>query len=57
VNRTDVTQLTDLFRRLGARDPQDWAGSEVAEGLPQLERFLFLRQAVAISGCGGTFSC
>jgi hypothetical protein len=45
VNRTDVTQLTGLFKHLGARDPEAWARSEVAEGIPQLERFLFLRQA------------
>jgi hypothetical protein len=39
VNRTDVTQLTDLFQRLGARDPQGWARSQIAEGLPNLSAF------------------
>lgn len=38
-------ELTGLFRKLGARDPEAWAESEIAEGIPQLERFLFLRQA------------
>lgn len=37
--------LTSLFRKLGARDPEQWAGSQLSEGIPQLERFLFLRQA------------
>src|SRR5580704_15298916 len=36
-------ELVSLFRRLGARDPEDWARSEVSEGIPQLLRFLFLR--------------
>lgn len=38
-------QLTALFRKLGARDPESWARSEVEEGVPQLARFMFLRQA------------
>lgn len=37
--------LTDLFARLGARDPAQWARSQIEEGIPQLARFLFLRQA------------
>jgi len=37
--------LADLFRKLGARDPAVWARSQVEEGLPQLARFIFLRQA------------
>jgi hypothetical protein len=41
----DITGLTALFRRLGAADPQAWATSQVNEGIPQLARFLFLRQA------------
>ncbi len=41
----DQNQLTALFRRLGARDPEAWARSQVEEGMPQLARFLFLRQA------------
>ena len=38
-------ELAELFRRLGARDPEGWAHSQVSEGIPQLARFLFLRQA------------
>ena len=38
-------ELAGLFRKLGARNPDAWAHSEVQEGIPQLARFLFLRQA------------
>jgi hypothetical protein len=38
-------ELTALFRKLGARDPATWARSQIEEKLPQLARFLFLRQA------------
>jgi hypothetical protein len=38
-------QLTALFRKLGASDPEDWATSQIEEGIPQLARYLFLRQA------------
>jgi hypothetical protein len=38
-------ELSELFRKLGARDPDGWARSQVEEDLPQLARFLFLRQA------------
>lgn len=41
----NVEQLTKLFQRLGARAPEAWARSQVEEGIPQLARFLFLRQA------------
>jgi len=37
--------LTELFRKLGARDPAAWARSQINENIPQLARFLFLRQA------------
>ncbi|MEP5758776.1 MAG: hypothetical protein ABJ327_05565 [Litoreibacter sp.] len=37
--------LAMLFETLGAPDPQGWAQSEAEEGIPQLHRFLFLRQA------------
>jgi hypothetical protein len=37
--------LAALFERLGADDPDGWARSQVEEGIPQLARFLFLRQA------------
>jgi hypothetical protein len=42
---TDVASLTELFRKLGAPYPEGWAKSEVEEGIPQLLRFLFLREA------------
>jgi hypothetical protein len=49
VSRTerDMTkdELTVLFRKLGARDPEGWARSQNEEGIPQVARFLFLRQA------------
>jgi|SRR5579872_6202147 hypothetical protein len=41
----DEKALADLFARLGARNPDQWARSQVEEGVPQLARFLFLRQA------------
>ena len=41
----DERDLADLFRRLGARDPDAWARSQRHEGIPQLARFVFLRQA------------
>lgn len=40
-----LEQLTDLFASLGAPDPKSWALSQTEEGIPQLGRFLFLRQA------------
>ena len=42
---TDVEQLTRLFRDLGADDPELWAKSQVEEGINQLHRYMFLRQA------------
>src|SRR5579863_6499 len=38
-------ELTELFRRLGAPRPESWASSQIEEGIPQLARYLFLRQA------------
>jgi hypothetical protein len=38
-------ELTELFRSLGARNPADWARSQLDENLPQVARFLFLREA------------
>src|SRR5437763_1308346 len=43
----EATKLRQLFERLGARDPDSWAASQVGEGINQLHRFLFLRQAWA----------
>ena len=42
---SDLAELMALFERLGARDPASWARSQIEEGYPQLQRFLFLRQA------------
>jgi hypothetical protein len=39
--------LVALFVKLGARDPEGWASSQLNEGINQLHRFLFLRQAWA----------
>ncbi len=41
----DVRRLTEVFRRLGAHDPEGGGRSQVEGGIPQLARFLFLRQA------------
>ncbi|MEZ6010142.1 MAG: hypothetical protein R3F05_20595 [Planctomycetota bacterium] len=41
----DLEQLTDVFRRLGARDPESWASSQISGGIPQLARFVFLTAA------------
>jgi hypothetical protein len=41
----DEQELTELFRKLGAQDPEGWAHSQIREGIPQLARYLFLRQA------------
>ena len=42
---SDIEKLTQLFEQLGAKDPRQWASSQVNEGTPQLARYLFLRQA------------
>src|SRR5579872_1632644 len=41
----NVRELSALFRKLGARNPESWARSQLEENIPQLARFLFLRQA------------
>jgi hypothetical protein len=38
-------ELTNLFQKLGAHEPQSWAHSQITEGIPQLARYVFLRQA------------
>lgn len=43
--RQELATLTGLFDRLGARNPEGWARSQIDEGIPQLPRYLFLRQA------------
>jgi hypothetical protein len=41
----NLPELAALFDKLGARDARSWAESQLDEGIPQLHRFLFLRQA------------
>ena len=42
---SQLEELTELFRKLGASEPEEWAASQIDEGINQLGRFLFLRQA------------
>ena len=42
---TKLAKLTQLLRAAGAANPEDWARSEINEDIPQLARFMFLRQA------------
>ena len=41
----DMQELTALFERIGAEEPESWAASQIEEGIPQLLRFMFLKQA------------
>lgn len=43
--RMTLDGLTAIFQAVGARDPEGWAKSQLEEGIPQLGRYLFLRQA------------
>jgi len=47
LSRKEISKLklTELFKKLGAEDPESWANSQVEEGINQLGRYLFLRQA------------
>lgn len=40
-----LDDLTALFHKLGAPDPGSWARSQHDEGIDQLSRFVFLREA------------
>jgi len=40
-----IEKLTALFRKLGAPDPEGWARSQLDEGIDQLARYVFLREA------------
>ena len=42
---SNLDELTALFEKFGARSPGSWARSQLSEGINQLQRFLFLRQA------------
>lgn len=41
----NLKELKALFAKYGAKSPESWARSQLDEGIPQLQRFLFLRQA------------
>lgn len=43
----DFNELVAKFRLLGVSDPEAWARSQTSEGINQLHRALFLRQAWA----------
>lgn len=45
VDPEELRQLTEDFRALGAYRPELWARSQLAEGIEQYARFVFLRQA------------
>jgi hypothetical protein len=49
-------ELSELFQRLGAHNPDLWAQSQIEENIPQLARFLFLRQAWKLIVNDGDFS-
>ncbi|MFF3437782.1 hypothetical protein [Streptosporangium sp. NPDC002721] len=42
-DRDAATALRDRFTELGANNPEEWALSEISENIPQLARFLVLR--------------
>ena len=42
---SDLEDLSNIFRKLGAREPESWAASQIEEGINQLARFVFLREA------------
>ena len=54
MNEEDEQNLAAVFRAAGARNPEQWAHSQVHEGIPQLHRFLFLRQAWKLVADQGT---
>jgi hypothetical protein len=41
----NLAELTEVFKMLGAPDPEAWAASQIEEGVPQLHRYVFLKQA------------
>jgi hypothetical protein len=50
--RQAAVELRDRFAALGCPEPEDWARSEIREGIAQLARFLVLRDlwAEAVDG-------
>src|SRR5580704_16076783 len=43
VDPEELRSLTEVFRRAGAADPESWARSQLAEGIPQLAIFSFAK--------------
>jgi hypothetical protein len=43
VNPDELRALADVFRQAGATDPESWANSQLAEGIPQLAIFSFAK--------------
>ncbi len=43
VNADELCSLTEIFRKAGASDPESWAHSQLAEGIPQLAIFSFAK--------------
>jgi hypothetical protein len=39
----DLAALTEIFRKYGADEPEDWARSQIEEGIPQLALFSFCK--------------
>ncbi len=46
--RAQADQLLAVLKRYGAADPLGWVRSEIGENIPQLARFLILRQIRAV---------
>lgn len=44
-DRQALDELAERFAALGAPNPRAWASSQLEEGIPQLARFVFLREA------------
>lgn len=44
---TSEAELAALFQELGAEAPEQWAHSQITENIPQLLRFLFIKNAWA----------
>ena len=45
----ELAALTETFRLAGADGPAEWAASQLGEGVPQLARFLFLREVTGLA--------
>ena len=42
-NPEELRRLTEVFREHGAKDPENWARSQLEEGIPQLAIFCFAK--------------